>query len=364
MNAFKNVSSPLAITMWDFSWLERCWPGAGYEDWDLALDELSERGYNAVRIDAYPHLVAADRHKSWEILPEWNTQDWGSPARCRVQVFPALNEFISKCGDRGIRVGLSTWFRQDIHNVRLNIADGGAHGMIWLEVLNEIAQAGLMEHVLYVDLCNEWPLPCWAPFFKNSNPGKDWRTAESMSWMKTAVQTVRAQYPELPLTFSLWPDQQTSAEELAFLDFFDPHLWMVDHASFYPRIGYHFQRFDPVGYENVVRHAEPLYRSNPDFWHEQLRQSIQWNAEVSRRASRPLITTECWSIIDYKDWPLLDWGWVKDVCALGVESAAATGRWAAMATSNFCGPQFRGMWRDVGWHQTLTRRIRSAAMPD
>lgn len=23
-----------AITMWDFSWLERRWPGAGYEDWD------------------------------------------------------------------------------------------------------------------------------------------------------------------------------------------------------------------------------------------------------------------------------------------------------------------------------------------
>jgi hypothetical protein len=28
---------PRAITMWDFSWLERCWPGAGYEYWDKAL---------------------------------------------------------------------------------------------------------------------------------------------------------------------------------------------------------------------------------------------------------------------------------------------------------------------------------------
>ncbi|MBN1791595.1 MAG: cellulase, partial [Bacteroidales bacterium] len=27
------VISPRAITMWDFSWLERRWPGAGYEDW-------------------------------------------------------------------------------------------------------------------------------------------------------------------------------------------------------------------------------------------------------------------------------------------------------------------------------------------
>ena len=34
------IAYPLAITMWDFSWLERRWPGAGYEDWDVALDEL------------------------------------------------------------------------------------------------------------------------------------------------------------------------------------------------------------------------------------------------------------------------------------------------------------------------------------
>ena len=36
----RNIQHPLAITMWDFSWLERRWPGAGYDDWDLALDGL------------------------------------------------------------------------------------------------------------------------------------------------------------------------------------------------------------------------------------------------------------------------------------------------------------------------------------
>ncbi|MGC2621326.1 MAG: cellulase-like family protein, partial [Acidobacteriaceae bacterium] len=32
------VKHPRAITMWEFSWIERRWPGAGYEDWDRALD--------------------------------------------------------------------------------------------------------------------------------------------------------------------------------------------------------------------------------------------------------------------------------------------------------------------------------------
>lgn len=86
MNALQKLARPVAITMWDFSWLERRWPGAGYEDWDLALDELVERGYDAVRIDAYPHLLAADPSRTWDILPPWNTQDWGAPAPVSVQV--------------------------------------------------------------------------------------------------------------------------------------------------------------------------------------------------------------------------------------------------------------------------------------
>lgn len=56
---------PLAITMWDFSWIERRWDGAGFADWDDALDQLVERGYDAVRIDAFPHLISAAPQKEW-----------------------------------------------------------------------------------------------------------------------------------------------------------------------------------------------------------------------------------------------------------------------------------------------------------
>jgi hypothetical protein len=70
--------------------------------------------------------------------------------------------------------------------------------------------------------------------------------------------------------------------------------------------------------------------------------------------------SECWGVVNYKDLPGLDWGWIKELCEIGSITAAETGQWVAIAISNFCGPQFAGMWRDVEWHQNLTKRIKSA----
>ena len=44
----------------------------------------------------------------------------------------------------------------------------------------------------------------------------------------------------------------------------------------------------------------------------------------------------------------------------GAQHAAASGRWLAVASSNFCGPQFVGMWRDKLWHQRVTAGIKGA----
>ena len=82
-------------------------------------------------------------------------------------------------------------------------------------------------------------------------------------------------------------------------------------------------------------------------------------AQWSRRTGKPLITTECWSLVDFKDGPMLEWDWIKHLCEVGVTQAVSEGCWAAIATSNFCGPQFVGMWRDIAWHQRLTQMIKN-----
>ena len=363
-NPSATLKHPRAITMWEFSWIERRWPGAGYEEWDRALDELSERGYNAVRIDPFPHLLAADPHKTWTLKPEWNTQDWGSPDVNRIVLLPALFDFIGKCRDRGIMVGLSTWYREDDANTRMSITGPEVMAANWIKTLDLIAQAGLVDSILYTDLCNEWPGVDWAPFVKPHMTYGDWDKPESLAYMHKAIMLVRAKYPQMPLLFSCATDEPEGyiKQDVSDFDLLDPHIWMVQQhgGEFYKLTGYNYERFDPKGYTNLSLKAEDVYRARPDYWQKGLIDAIDRHSTVSRKMKMPLITTECWGIVDYKDWPLLKWDWVKDLCALGAVRAAASGQWLAVATSNFCGPQFVGMWRDKAWHQQLTQKIKSA----
>ncbi|MDQ2718876.1 MAG: cellulase [Bacteroidota bacterium] len=362
----KNIK-PLAITMWDFSWLERRWPGAGYEDWDKVLNELLVRGYNAVRIDAYPHLVANDATKEYTLQPVWNTQDWGSPDVNKVMVQPALNQFIAKCKKRGIMVGLSCWYRQDNDKILMKIDSPQKMAENWITTLQTIEKNGLLDAILYVDLCNEWPGDLWCPFFKNDPPYHSWGywyTPKSMRFMKESIELVQKAYPQLPLCYSftggdpaLYPKY-----DLSFFGLIEHHIWMaqLNNGEYYKETGYKYERFSPEGYTNLAANYEKVYRQRPEHWRKILTEGIQLVAKSARAANLPLITTECWGLVDFKDWPLLKWDIIKELCELGVTTAVATGQWIAMATSNFCGPQFKGMWQDVAWHQRLTAIIKRA----
>lgn len=361
-----DVKHPLAITMWDFSWLERRWPGAGYEDWDIALDGLAERGYNAVRIDAYPHLIAAGAEQKWNILPPWNQQVWGSPAPITIRVMPAILEFISKCKERGIKVALSSWFQKDESEACLKIASPAAFADMWAKTIQIIKDNGLFDSICYLDLCNEWPLTEWAPFF-HAPKGReaDWRSKESLRWMEESIRQLRPVCGELPLTYSLTTfldPEDLKDVDVSYLDFYEVHRWMASNTNFYKRVGYNFERFNDTGYKNIVARAEALYRSDPEYWWRQFQPYLDALVQWSRDTNRLLGTTEAWAIVDYKDWPGLDWGWVCEFNERAVNYVIEQARWAIICTSNFCGPQFHGAWCDIDWHQRLTKRIREASI--
>jgi hypothetical protein len=353
--------------MWDFSWAERRWPGAGYEDWDEALGELKERGYDAVRIDAYPHLVSADPRKVWEILPVWDQMNWGAQSLIRLQILPALIDFIAVAKRHDILVGLSTWWRQDREDLRLRIKTPEDQARVWLDTLRHIDKAGLLDRILYVDLCNEFPIPIWTPYLYGGPSGVEARRSDLklVGWMRDSIRLLKDEFPSLDYTYSFctqykdWQDQ-----DVAMLDFLEPHIWMANRetSDYYNKIDYHHELFDPRGFNNIVARGHEEYRDNKAYYNAKLTGEIDNVAAWSRASGKALVTTECWALVDYKDWPGLDWGWIKDLTALGLEHAARKGRWVGMATSNFCGPQFRGMWRDIAWHRRLTDLIKASAI--
>jgi hypothetical protein len=354
--------------MWDFSWLERRWPGGGYGDVGAALDGLVMRGYDAVRIDAYPHLIRAGATDAWTLAPVWTEHDWGAPHTLAVSVQPALVDFVAACHERDVKVALSSWFRRDVTGTWRALSDPAVLAEAWNLTIAEIDDAGLGDALLFVDLANEAPVSLYNAFLYGGDPGapdgsrKDPRIA---SYLATALEDVRAANPDLDLCFSFcseledWPDEDVGHQDLLEL-----HLWMAAARGreFEHRIGYDLQASgtDPESYRVLASAAEAEYRRDEAYWLNALDGIVDDAAAWSRACGLPLATTECWGPINYKDAPGLDWGWVKEVCEHGVHRALRSGRWAAVATSNFAGPQFTGMWSDVEWHQRLTAAIRGS----
>jgi hypothetical protein len=350
----------MAIAMWDFSWLERRWTGAGYEDWDKVLDELADRGYNCVRIDAFPHLLASHPNNTWLLDPHWDNADWGSPDLNEVQIQPNLNNFIRKCASREIRVALSTWWREDKLRLAANIRSPEHLGEIWLKALDSIAAEDLLKHIEFIDLSNEFPIRVWTPFLPD---GFIRNSAEGNQWMTRSIEYLRSKYPELKYTFSFTSEYDNClTEDVSALDLLELHCWIIHFSDFYKRIGFEYTQWGYDQFRKIIQLGQAEFHKNKKEYQEKLSAGITLLADWSRKSGKPVGTTECWGPVDYKDYPMADWSWVKEICAFGTIEATRHKRWKYIATSNFCGPQFSGMWRDIDWHRQLTRLIRNAPL--
>jgi hypothetical protein len=237
----------------------------------------------------------------------------------------------------------------------------------WINTLGLIDKAGLLETIFYVDLCNEWPGDLWTPYFQNDPPEHTWtywHTEKSMDFMHQAIAGVRAAFPDLPYCFSFTggnPDLYAQ-KDLSFFDLLEHHTWLaqINEGEFDKAVGYTYDRFTPDAYDRLTENHEKIYLDRREYWKENLLREINRVGGAAEQAGLPLVTTECWGLVDFKDWPRLKWDIVKELCELGVCAAASVGQWAAIATSNFCSPQFVGMWRDIPWHRRLTDVIKQS----
>ena len=353
------TSTPFAITMWDFSWIERRWPGAGYEDWDKVLTELTIRGYNAVRIDAFPHLISKDINKVWTLNPVWNTQIWGSPTKVKICLKDDFRNFLALCRKHRIKVALSSWFRQDENHTEMDIKSPNDLANVWIKTIDYIKEWGEIDNILYVDLCNEFPQLAWAPFLRTETTYSI-DDEITINWMKCASESFKKKYPNIPLTFSFTSRYYNKNMDVSYLDFLELHIWMANNSDYYKKVGYKYERFDETGYNNIALYGKNEFLNNKEIYENALITAINNASEWAKSIDKPIVTTECWSLVDYKEGPKFDWDWILALNRLGIETAIKTGCWAGMATSNFCGPQFVSMWREILWHIEMTNLIKNS----
>jgi len=386
-DAISRQRKRLAIAMWDFSWILRHHRGGEFEDWDQALDGLAERGYNAIRIDAMPHLVAPNGEG--KIVEEcyfpretWVPALWGNEYSVRVQPREALLEFLPKCHRRGFHVGLATWFTSPLK--RFTTEDGLFRA--WDGTLQFLQRNNLLKRVLYVDVLNEYPNVHgfdWlkdelkqrseARKFQESHPDARLQPSDFAEkkgrysalqkrffnkFLKIWLGRLRERWPRFDFHASLDSATQVDEIDLANLDALDYHIWFQHNRE---------MRVTNLGQlitGSNDQHIEEIGANVKSFWAANRARMIEWMAgrirDISASAARrgiPCGNTEGWGPIGWMDHPALDWDWVKESAEICVDLAIRN-NYRFICTSNFTHPQFRGLWRDVKWHRKMTARIR------
>jgi len=392
-NCFVKVSDlnkPLAIAMWDYSWILRHHRYGDFENWDQVLNELSIGGYNAIRIDAMPQYVATDTDGTAEssfmsTKKGWIPSLWGNDYTMHFNPREALLEFLPKCKEYGIRVGLASWFvRHGTKRKDIFMEEGGLL-RAWDETLTFLEKNALLDNIIYVDILNEYPF--WHGYdwlknelnkrsdmkqFKLDNPNANVPDVDIdkleenplkkefyNAFLNTTISTLKKKYSQLDFFASLDSGMQLDQISLSNFDALDYHVWFA-HTGKIPGLSDISSRDQTLDLRNI-------YTKTLDYWKENKNLLLSWMdgriTAISKAAAQNKIVcgnTEGWGPIFWYDHPTLDWQWVKETADVCVDMALKHNNYKFICTSNFTHPQFKGIWEDVSWHNQITSRIKNS----
>jgi len=383
------------------SWILRHHRYGEFENWDRVLEELADRGYNAIRIDAMPQLVASDSEGNIteeyrSVKDGWTPALWGNDYTTTIRPREALLEFLPKCKKYGIRVGLATWFQECGTGRKDIFSEEGGLLRAWKETLTFLDQHELLNNVIYVDLLNEYPF--WHGYewlkeglnersdikqFKLNNPEAnlpefDIRDSVGLNQLQklfynefitSLIITLRNDYPQLDFYASLDSGMPLSDIDISQFSAIDYHIWFAHHG-----MNFDLQQFQGTipGLQQISTRDQKqdlgsIYNNLLTHWRDNKENLIAWMDQrlttisgVAARHQIPCGNTEGWGPIWWFDHPELDWKWVKEAGEVCIDLALKHDNYKFLCTSNFSLPQFTGMWEDIKWHQKMTGMIKGS----
>ncbi len=383
--------NPRRVTnaMWDYSWLTQHYPGGAFANFDKAADDLMERGFNTVRIDAFPLVVGALKSDDETItiagnpLANWGMSDVDRPHA----IVRELVEFMRAVKERGLSVILSSWGKdcKEYPDRKLALAkDRDGFRKCWERTLDILGSHDLLGHVIYVDLDQEFPF--FSPFkdelnelAKQKSAGRSVEVAMEevgqfeqgltrLAWKPAQMEYVRrlfsemlphfqSRYPRQRFTYSLTSFfKEVRAMGLQLFDVLELHLWI------------HSPRFDNrTGFQKLTKdRGEHDYRDYADrvaaaldtvgpMLAKEMENKCAFAQAWSEEIAAPVVTTEAWGPWWHMDHPDLDWGWLRDWCEQCMGLAAEHKFWG-VTPWNYSHPYWKN-WSDVAWYRKVNERF-------
>ncbi|MGI8637639.1 MAG: cellulase-like family protein [Segetibacter sp.] len=386
------LKKPLAIAMWDFSWILRHHRYGEFENWDKVLHELAERGYNAIRLDVMPQYIAADTDgkitKEFRSVKNgWEPAKWGSDYTMNFRPREALLEFLPLCKKYHFRVALSSWFINHNTGPRGIFNEKGGALRAWTETLIFLQQHNLLDdNIIYIDLLNEYPKYHGFDWFKKemnargdvnqfklNNPTAFVPDNLNMSagagynglqlefihnFGENLIKQLKDRFPAYPYQMSATYTTPLDSIDISQFGTLDYHLWFTAAAD--------IPNWRTLAGIDQSKDNRPAFKELLRFWNEKKPEMTRWmdNAitAVADKAKQFNITcgnTEGWGPVGWLDHPDLDWKWVKEAADIAVELAKKHSNYKYICSSNFTHPQFKGIWEDVQWHRQITSKIKS-----
>lgn len=380
------LPSRLTIAMWDYSWLYMHYPGGAFENYDKVTDELLARGFNTVRIDAFPLVIGKLEHIDQEVtIPGDPLRNWGPTDKDRKHVVVTeLLEFMYMTKKKNISVILSSWGlgASEFPNIRSDFADPKEHWQAWEKVLDILKENELLDHVVYVDFDQEFPyFSPMAPELNRLGAIKKKETSSALEAMEAAGNTISSfkklkwnhqqmkfvrgyfsgtishfqhKYPQLRFTFSLtsyW--EEVRAMNLKNFDVLELHFWMTQSDRFSTRSGFGGMKKDrgDHDYKDYMDRLEKTMRSVRPMLMKDMHNRLAWAKEWSEEIGAPLTTTEAWGPwwhMDHKD---LTWDWLYAWCADGMKLSSHYQLWGTTPW-NYSHPYWEN-WANIEWYQKV-----------
>ena len=384
----RNDLSPqrLTIAMWDFSWMFMHYPGGAFEDFDKATDELLERGFNTIRIDAFPLIIGKlDSLNQLITIPGDPLLNWGPSDIDRMHSpVQELISFMQITKSKNINVILSSWGYgcPEFPDILKGYTDKKEFWVAWERTLDILKEKDLLSHVVYVDFDQEFPF--FSPFQFELNrlgaiqaekmtssagameeAGKAGSDYKKLAWntlqmdfvhdlMSSTLTHFQKKYPGLRFTFSLtafW--EEVRALNLKLFDVLELHIWMVQSSRFSTR-----SQFDALAkdrgehdYSDYMSRIDQTMKSVRPMLLKDMHNRLAFAKEWSEEIGAPLTTTESWGPwwhMDHKD---LDWKWLYSWCEECMGLASDYGLWGTTPW-NYSHPYWEN-WKNIEWYKKV-----------